>query len=149
MPTQPKSAESPTPSVLKLCGSLIYDTLVVIALCFAVALIFLALVGDATHGMKRYLFQLFLWGVVGTYFTWCWLKSGQTLAMHTWHLRLVRADNRPLSLPLALARYMLASLSSLLLGLGFLWAIIDPDRLFLHDRILRTKIVQCHLRSTL
>jgi uncharacterized RDD family membrane protein YckC len=149
MSTQPKYAELKVPSLLKLGGGLIYDALVIIALCFAAALIFLALLGDATQGMRRYLLQLFLWLAVGAYFIWCWLKGGQTLAMHTWHLTLVRADNRPLSLQLAIARYALASLSLLLFGLGFLWAIIDSDHRFLHDRILSTKIIESHRRSTL
>jgi uncharacterized RDD family membrane protein YckC len=137
------------PSLLKLGASLVYEALVIIALCFAGALLFITVVGDATLGIKRYLLQLFLWLVVGAYFVWCWLKSGQTLAMHTWHLSLVRADHRPLSIQRAIARYVLASLSLLLIGLGFLWAIIDHDRRFLHDRLLDTKIGERHLRSTL
>lgn len=152
MSTQSQAAiagEFKKPSLLKLGGSLIYDALVIIALCFACALVFLVLVGDATHGLKRYLLQLFLWLAVGSYFVWCWLKSGQTLAMHTWHLTLLRSDDRPLSWQLAGARYVLASLSLLLFGLGFFWAMIDRERLFLHDRLLNTKIVECHLRSTL
>jgi uncharacterized RDD family membrane protein YckC len=145
----PAAIELKTPSLLKLGGSLIYDALVIIALCFACALLFIAVAGDATHGIKRYLLQLFLWLAVGSYFVWCWLKSGQTLAMHTWHLSLVRVDHKPLSVPLASARYVLASLSLLLFGCGFLWAIIDRDRRFLHDRLLNTRIVERHLRSTL
>lgn len=149
-PAQPAIATELTPpSIFKLGASLIYDTLVVIALCFAGALIFIALVGDATHGTKRYLLQLFLWLAVGSYFVWCWLKGGQTLAMHTWRLKLVRLDNRSLSVQLAMTRYVMASLSLLVFGLGFLWAIIDRDHLFLHDRLLKTKIGEYHLRSTL
>lgn len=151
MPTPSPAAafELKSPSLLKLGASLVYEALVIIALCFAGALIFITVVGDATLGIKRYLLQLFLWLTVGAYFVWCWLKSGQTLAMHTWHLSLVRVDHRPLSVQLAIARYVLASLSLLLFGLGFLWAIVDSDRRFLHDRLLDTKIGARHLRSTL
>lgn len=140
--------QTKAPSLFKLGACLIYDALVVIALCFACALVFLWLAGDATHGIKRYLFQLFLWLSVGVYFVWCWLKSGQTLAMQTWQLKLVSQDGRLLSVRLAIARYVLASMSLMLFGLGFLWAIFDRDRLFLHDRILKSRIIPCHLRST-
>lgn len=129
------------PSLFKLGACLMYDALVVIALSFACALVFLLLAGDATHGVKRYLLQLFLLLAVGVYFVWCWLKSGQTLAMQTWQLKLVSRNGQLLSLHVAIARYMLACVSLVLFGLGFLWAIIDRDRLFLHDRLLKTHII--------
>lgn len=140
--------QTEAPSLFKLGACLIYDALVVIALCFVCALVFLWLVGDATHGIKRYLLQLFLWLSVGVYFVWCWLKSGQTLAMQTWQLKLVSQDGQLLSVRLAIARYVLACASLMFFGLGFLWAVVDRDRLFLHDRILKNKIIPCHLRST-
>jgi uncharacterized RDD family membrane protein YckC len=130
-----------SPSLLKLGACLIYDALAVIALSFACAWIFLLVIGDATHGLKRYGLQLFLYVSVGTYFVWCWFKSGQTLAMQTWQLKLVRQDGKPLSLQLLMARYLLASLSLILVGLGFLWAIVDRKHLFLHDRLLKTCLI--------
>ena len=128
-------------SLFKLGASLVYEALVIIALSFLCALVFLLMAGDASHGVKRYALQLFLWVSIGIYFVWCWYKSGQTLAMQSWRLKLVTQSNRPLSLNIALARYMLASVSLMLFGFGFLWAIVDPDRLFLHDRLLKTKII--------
>lgn len=132
---------SQDPSLTKLLVCLIYDALAVIAISFACAWIFLLLIGDATHGLKRYSLQLFLYITVGAYFVWCWLKSGQTLAMQTWQLKLVRQDGKLLSVQLAVARYILASLSFTLLGLGFLWAIVDRKHLFLHDRLLKTRLI--------
>lgn len=133
------------PSLLKLGACLIYDALVIIALSFACALIFVWVSGDATHGVKRYLLQLFLWVSIGVYFVWCWQKSGQTLAMQTWKLKLVTQggsqESQLLSVKLAMTRYVLASISLMLFGFGFLWAIIDRDRLFLHDRLLKTRII--------
>ena len=133
------------PSLLKLGACLIYDAIVIIALSFACALLFVWVAGDATHGVKRYLLQLFLWASIGVYFVWCWQKSGQTLAMQTWKLKLVTSrssqDSQLLPVKLAIARYVLASISLMLFGIGFLWAIIDRDGLFLHDRLLKTRII--------
>jgi uncharacterized RDD family membrane protein YckC len=140
MQTNP-AIQTTAPSLTKLGACLIYDALVVIALSFACAWVFLWLVGDATHGIKRYALQLFLCLSVGTYFVWCWLKSGQTLAMQTWQLKLVNQDAQLLSVKVAVARYVLACVSLMLFGLGFLWAIIDRDHLFLHDRLLQTRII--------
>ena len=74
--------------------------------------------------------------VFGLYFVWYWQRHGQTLAMQTWRLKVVdRATGRNPSLRQALARYGLAWLSLVACGAGFLWAFIDRDRLFLHDRL--------------
>lgn len=129
------------PGLLRLGACLIYEALVVIAISFACALAFVMLFGDATHGVKRYFLQLFLWLAVGVYFVWCWRKSGQTLAMQTWKLQVVNQDSHLLSMNAAIARYLLACVSLALLGFGFLWAIIDRDHLFLHDRLLKTRII--------
>lgn len=135
------AVQTTAPSLTKLGACFIYDALVVIALSFICAWAFLWLVGDATQGLKRFALQLFLWLSVGAYFVWCWLKSGQTLAMQTWQLKLVSQGGQLLSVKVAIARYVLAYLSLIFFGLGFLWAIFDRDRLFLHDRLLKTHII--------
>lgn len=136
------------PSLIKLGASLVYDSLVLVALCFALALIFIGILGDATQGSKRYFLQSFLCLSVGLYFVWCWLKSGQTLAMQTWHLKIVDQHGQLLTTPTAVLRYGLACVSLMLFGLGFLWSIVDRDRMYLHDRILGSRIIDCYLRST-
>jgi len=129
------------PSLLKLCACMVYELLTIIALSIVFAGIFYGVFGDATEGMKRLLQQMFLWTILGAYYLWCWARSGQTLAMQAWHLKVVTQNNAPLSKQTALLRYVLASLSLVLFGLGFLWAVVDKNRLFLHDRLLKCKVV--------
>jgi len=119
---------------------MVYDGLVVLALSFALALGFILLFGDASHGLKRYALQLFLWLGVGFYFVWCWRKSGQTLAMQTWQLKLSHGQTDLLNWSKACLRYAFASLSLAAFGLGFVWAVFDRDGLFLHDRLLHSRI---------
>ena len=128
------------PAWLRLAACMLYDGLVVLALSFALALGFILLFGDASHGLKRYALQLFLWLGIGLYFVWCWRKSGQTLAMQTWQLKLSDGQTKLLNWPQALIRYALASLSLAAFGLGFVWAVFDRDGLFLHDRLLSSRI---------
>ncbi len=128
------------PAWLRLAACMLYDGLVVLALSFALALGFILLFGDASHGLKRYALQLFLWLGIGLYFVWCWRKSGQTLAMQTWQLKLSDGQTKLLNWPQALIRYALASLSLAAFGLGFVWAVFDRDGLFLHDRLLNSRI---------
>jgi uncharacterized RDD family membrane protein YckC len=116
-----------------------------------------ALVG--MHGLQAFLFI-----VLGAYFVWFWTHGGQTLAMKTWHIRLVTADGRPLTHGRALCRFLLAwlwfvpALGSLSLtglsGTAPASAIVlagvvgyaaltrlQPQRQFWHDVLCGTRLV--------
>jgi len=121
--------------------AMLYDALLVFAVAFFAGLTFYAIGGGAQAGLRRHAFQAWLFIVLGCYFVLCWRRGGGTLAMHTWRLRLVRRDGARVGLAQAWLRYMLAWPSLLLLGAGVLWALLDRDRQFLHDRLARTRIV--------
>ena len=89
----------------------------------------------------RLLFQAYLFVVLGIYFVWCWSR-GRTLPMQTWRMRIVRRDGAPVEVTRAALRYALAWISTMAFGAGFLWAWIDRDRQFLHDRLAGTRIVK-------
>jgi uncharacterized RDD family membrane protein YckC len=55
------------------------------------------------HGLQAFLFM-----VLGIYFVWFWSHGGQTVAMRTWHIRLLTQDGRPVGQVRALARYLLS-----------------------------------------
>lgn len=120
----------------------LYELLILLALVFIATLPFSYLVGDATHGWKRHLLQAWVLAVAAAYFTWFWTRGGQTLPMKTWRLRLVAADGGPVAFPRALRRFALALPGFAALGLGFLWAFVDRDRQFLHDRLSGTLLVE-------
>jgi len=61
--------------------------------------------------------------------------------MQTWKMRVVRSDGMSIGIVQAMLRYVLAWLSLLSLGVGFLWAFFDRERQFLHDRLAGTRIV--------
>ena len=129
------------PGFLRRLASALYDLLLLTALLLVVTFPFLALFGDSTHGWRRHLLQLYVLVVAGIYFVGFWTHGGQTLAMKTWRIRVVRADGGTLTRARAVHRYLLSLLSSFALGLGFLWALVDRDRQFLHDRLAGTAIV--------
>nr|WP_233167884.1 RDD family protein [Xylophilus sp. ASV27] len=111
---------------------------------------------------NRHALQAFLFVVFGIYFVWFWSK-GQTLAMKTWHIRLVDAAGRPVTQPRALARYVLswlwllpplagaalfhldaAETSVIVLGWVAVWALLSrfhAQRQFLHDALAGTRLV--------
>ncbi len=79
--------------------------------------------------------------VLGAYFVWYWHQHGHTLAMQTWKLKITRADGQKPSLNQLLLRYSLSWPSLLFYGAGLIWAVVDRDRQFLHDRLAGTRII--------
>lgn len=141
------SVASQAPSLIKLGASLFYELLVLIALAFFSVGIFYLVLGDATHGVKRFLLQFFVWLLIGAYFVRSWAVRGQTLAMRSWKLRLVdaqlaNASPQPLTWRKAVLRYVLSSLNLALFGLGFFYCLFDTERRFLQDKLLGIKIIK-------
>lgn len=115
-------------------------------------------------GTRLAIYQVLLLLAFGTYFTYCWHRSGQTLPMRTLQVRVQRRDGTLLSTGRAWARYLL-SWSGLLAGAAILaveprrpveafaafalatlalqaGAAFGPRRQALHDRWLDTEVVR-------
>jgi uncharacterized RDD family membrane protein YckC len=138
----PPSAPPDLAPLSRRLVALVYEAILLVALLWCAALAYDIVEGLVTARHARLAFQLYLLGVCGVYFVWQWTHGGQTLPMKTWRLRLVTLDGATVGARRAWARYALAAVSLLGLGLGFTWALVDPDRQFLHDRIARTRIVK-------
>ena len=134
-------APVPAPFLARI-AAMIYEALLVTAVIFIAALPFLYLVGNAETGWRHLAFQLYLLGVLFAYFSTFWLRSGQTLAMKTWRIRLVNLAGGTISLKQAALRFALGLVGLMLAGAGFWWALFDRDRQFLHDRLARTRLVR-------
>ncbi|MEQ1776262.1 MAG: RDD family protein [Burkholderiales bacterium] len=121
--------------------SLIYESLILAALLLFGALPVVILTREWDHAVARAALQIWLLGLCGLYYVWQWARVGQTLPMKTWRLQLLSHDGSPVTVARAMLRYVLALGSTALLGMGFLWALIDRDRHFLHDRLAGTRII--------
>lgn len=137
----PDDNGTPPAGLARRALALVYEALLLAALLLAGALPPVMLMQDMDRGLARPLLQLYLVALTGTYFIWQWRRGGRTLAMKTWRLRLVTRDGAPLTWKHASKRFVLALPGTLLLGAGFLWALVDRDGLFLHDRLAGTKII--------
>lgn len=120
---------------------MLYECLLLLTLWFVAGFVVVGILPAAAHGVGRALFQAYLLVVAGFYFVWCWRRGGQTLAMKTWRIRLVGTQGQPVSLRQSWLRFSLASLGTLAMGAGFLWALLDRDGQFLHDRLAGTRLV--------
>jgi uncharacterized RDD family membrane protein YckC len=127
--------------------SLAYEGVLLFGILFVAAYLFLGLARDAQSGLLRLVFQVYVLAVCGAYFVFCWARSGQTLPMKTWRIRLVTEQGKPLAIRQAFRRYLLA-VPGVLSGIGVLWAFVDRDRQFLHDRLASTRIVRVEEQRT-
>ena len=129
------------PGIGRRLLSMLYEALLAFAIAFIAGIAFYGAAEGRLAGATRLLFQSYLFLVLGLYFVACWSRGGRTLAMQTWKLRVVRRDGASLSVGRAALRYALAWVSLVSFGAGFLWACVDSDRQFLHDRLAGTRIV--------
>ena len=95
------------PSLTRRMACWLYEGMLLFGVVFITVYLFSTLsqtrnAMDNRHGLQAFIFLIF-----GIYFTWFGAK-GQTLAMKTWHIRLVDAQGRGLSQQRALMRYFLS-----------------------------------------
>ena len=118
-----------------------YECLLLFAVAFAATGLFVFASGAASAtGWLRHALQVYLLAVFASYFLWCWLRSGQTLAMKAWRIRLVYPGRAHVPATRAFARFALAALL-VPTGVSILWALFDRERQFLHDRLAGTRLV--------
>ena len=112
--------------------------------------------------------QVFLFcaefAAAAAYLCWCWTGGRRTLAQKTWRLRLVTREGQSLDRRRALLRYFalwvgpllaiagyallqphgLGKLAAVLLVTNFLWALVDREGEFLHDRLAGTRLLRAY-----
>jgi uncharacterized RDD family membrane protein YckC len=142
---------------------MVYEAMLLFAVVFVAGLIF-DIWTQSRHALTlRHARELWLFLVMGAYFVFFWSRSGQTLAMKTWSIRVVDIDQAKLPVVKAVVRYCLAWLwflpglalayqfelkswsSIVVVCLGMaswaLTAVFDKDKQFLHDRLAKTRLI--------
>lgn len=150
------------PGLWRRMACWLYEGMLMFGVVFIAGYLFGTL-SQTRHALdNRFGLQAFLFVVFGIYFTWFWSK-GQTLAMKTWHIRVVDSAGFPLSQPRALVRYLLSwawflpplaliapfklpagESFVLLLGWVLVWALasrLHPQSQFWHDVLAGTRLV--------
>ena len=143
-----------------------YEAVLVFAVVFAVSYALLATMqwSYPLPPVPRALLQGALFVAAGAYFVLCWTRTGQTLALKAWRLKVIDSDGRPPRCGRAIARYVLAwhlwlpglaiaaalqlgvvsTVVVLAVSFGFLLvpAVVDRQRRLLHDILTGTRVVR-------
>jgi uncharacterized RDD family membrane protein YckC len=118
---------------------MIYDSLLIFAVLFlAVTIVVVINQGEAIVG-NVWLLRLYLLLTVFTYYAYFWKKSGQTLGMRVWKIRIVTESGSNPGWAVSYPRLLFALLSLLCFGLGYLWRLFTPYTW--HDRLSHTRII--------
>ena len=161
----PASA-APAPGLTRRLAAFVYEGILLFAVAMAMGLVYSPWVQQRNALDHRNGLMIALACSFGAYFIYFWTRSGQTLPMKTWHIRLARLDGSKLSLPHALLRYLLsyawwvlpvaAAIQMRKHDLGFgaiafvgilsllgyaLLALALPGRQYLHDVLCKTMLV--------
>lgn len=136
------TATLPHCGLLRRLAAILYDGLLLLALLFIASAIHLAISGgeEARTG-SDIIRSLFMVLIAFAFFAWFWLHGGQTLGMRAWRIRLQNRGGGPITPWQALLRFLVAILSWLFLGLGFLWSLFDKEKLTWHDRYSMSELV--------
>lgn len=161
----PDAAQFAPAALTRRGAAMCYESILLAAIGFIVSYALLATLGwrDPLSAAQRFGLQGALVAAFGVYFSFCWSRTGQTLAAKSWHLRVVDARGLPPSPARALLRYLAGwtlfapALLWLLilpagpwttLGLAALSVVVmslfgrfDPERRLLHDRLSGTRLL--------
>ena len=144
----PDSHQARAPGFFRRLAALFYDLVLlfgVLMIAITIVIVPYELIVDAPfphdEGLHRFGLRLYLIATSVLYFGFSWVRTGQTLGMRTWHLRLVCEDGSGLRPRDALMRSAWAALCLAPAGAGLLWMLIDRDRLTCYDRLSRTRSV--------
>ena len=121
-------------------GAMIYDGLLLLAILFAVTLPLVALRDGEPVESGNLLYQVLLVATAYVFFVGFWWRYGRTLGMQSWRLRIEAPNGGQPSLSACSLRFATAVLSWLPFGLGFLWQLVDRDKLSWHDRLSGTRL---------
>ena len=142
---------------------MVYEGVLLFGVLFAAELAFDLATQNLNPALLRNWDHLYLFVVLGLYFTYFWGHGGQTLPMKTWHIRLTSTEGARVSFKQACLRYALAwmwflpglviwyafdvqrwtGVIMLLVGLCA-WALLsklDANGQFLHDRLSGTLLI--------
>ena len=163
------SAALTAPALFRRMACWLYEGMLMFGVVFIAGYLFGTLSQTRNALDNRHPLQAFLFVVFGIYFVWFWSR-GQTLAMKTWHIRVVDAAGQPITQLRALGRYALSwlwflpplvlvapfqlpALEVVVIVTGWVvfWALasrLHPQQQFWHDALAGTRLINAQPKKS-
>jgi uncharacterized RDD family membrane protein YckC len=132
-----------SPGLARRLASMFYDAWLIAALWLFGATVDFVIqnaLGTAEQPARLPL-QLYVAACPFLFYGWFWTHGGQTLGMRAWRIKALQVNGEPMTWRRSIVRVMAAHLSLLVLGLGYLWMLVDRERLTWHDRLSNSRLV--------
>jgi uncharacterized RDD family membrane protein YckC len=120
-------------------GALGYDALLIVALWMTT--LFVAIAFNNGEAVSAWWVPVILYAECAGYYLYSWLKSGQTLGMRTWRLKLVDEQGFSPTMQNLGIRLLVAPFSAAALGLGYLAFYWAHRQQTWHDRVSKSYVV--------
>lgn len=163
-PSTSTEVDLQAPSLRRRMAAFLYEGVLLFGVVMIAGYLFSTLTQQRHALQGQWALQAFLFLILAIYFVWFWSRSGQTVAMKAWHIRLVDAKGAAVSQRRALARYVLswlwflpalaaawlasfrstASIFGLMTAGVVAYALLSrlhPQRQFWHDVVCGTRLV--------
>jgi uncharacterized RDD family membrane protein YckC len=165
VPMSPSLTNVPAAPRARRFASMMYEGVLLFGVVFLADYLFDTLTQSKHALMLRHTRQIWLFIAIGLYFIACWIRSGQTLPMKAWNIRLIGKDGKQPRMPQLLLRYTLMWVLPLC-GALLVWGLsllthwpstlmfivlapftifiptwFTPEQQFLHDLLSRTRLV--------
>lgn len=161
----PPAPLATAPTLRRRLACLTYEAVLLFGIVMIAGLLYGILLGQRHALQGRVGLGAFVVVILAWYFVWCWTRSGQTLPMQTWRIRLEGRDGRLPGRGRALLRFVTAwvwvipglALAHVLGVAGNGWAVFGSvmgwivgyaslallrrDRQFWHDALCGTRLV--------
>ena len=121
-------------------GAMLYDGLLVVALMMFATVPFVIVRGGESVEPGDPYYRLTMLIIAWLFFAGFWSRSGRTLGLQAWRLRIETPIGERPGFGAASLRFLAAVISWLPLGLGFWWQLWDKDSLSWHDRLSGTRL---------
>lgn len=128
-------------SLLRRLGAMSYDMFLAFSLAFFIVGVILIVFFEKQAQTNIWMFFVYLLTSY-FYFTWSWVKGGQTLGMKAWKFHIEQTNGQHITHKQAFVRFVLSILSFLLAGLGFVYQLFDSRNLALNDKFSNTRLMK-------
>jgi uncharacterized RDD family membrane protein YckC len=141
----------PRAGLLRRLAALLYDGFLVAAIWMLLGFVLQLIVGPDTNQLVDgrvqtdpvldwILFVLMIASSAGFY-VWFWTRSGRTLGMIAWRIKVESSGGGLITPVQALVRFVAAWPAFFMLGAGYLWIYLDANGDAMHDKLSNSKVI--------